>query len=61
MSSPRDTLDDVRFSELVNEGSDIPAVADRLKSIAAAEREMGRGRPSTTSCSHRAGGTTPRT
>ncbi|WP_088901275.1 hypothetical protein [Halorubrum lacusprofundi] len=42
MSSPRDTLDDVRFSELVNEGSDIPAVADRLKSIAAAEREMGR-------------------
>jgi len=60
MSSPRDTLDDVRFSELVNEGSDIPAVADRLKSIAAAEREMGRTRPST-SCSHRAGGTTPRT
>jgi len=43
MSSPRDTLDDVRFSELVSEGSDIPAVADRLKSIAAAEREMGRG------------------
>jgi len=42
MSSPRDTLDDVRFSELVSEGSDIPAVADRLKSIAAAEREMGR-------------------
>jgi len=47
-------------SELVSEGSDIPAVADRLKSIAAAEREMGGRRPST-NYSHRVGGTTPRT
>jgi len=41
MDTPRDTLDDVRFSELVSEGSDIPGIADRLKSIAAAEREQG--------------------
>ncbi|WP_123619184.1 hypothetical protein [Halorubrum sp. CSM-61] len=42
MNNPRDTLDDVRFSELVSDGSDFPGVAERLKSIAAAEREMGR-------------------
>ncbi len=42
MGTPCDTLDDVRFSELVSEGSDIPGIADRLKSIAAAERDQGR-------------------
>ncbi|WP_152421863.1 hypothetical protein [Halorubrum saccharovorum] len=42
MDNPRDTLDDVRFSDIVSDGADIPGVADRLKSIAAAEREQGR-------------------
>jgi hypothetical protein len=37
----RDTLDSVRFADLIGSGDDIPALADRLKSIAAAEREQG--------------------
>lgn len=41
MNNTRDTLDSVRFSELVSDGSDIPSIAERLKSIAAAEREQG--------------------
>ena len=42
MGTPRDTLSEVRFSDIVSSGDDVLAVADRLKSIAAAEREMGR-------------------
>lgn len=41
MNRARDELDTVRFSELVTDGSDIPAVTERLKSIAAAERDQG--------------------
>lgn len=42
MGTPRDTLSEVRFSDIVSSGDDVLNVADRLKSIAAAEREMGR-------------------